>query len=245
MHCAPLLVIFLLFVVGSFARTNANVTMYGIGDHPWHNETLIREKRQASVVASFWTDSDLSGNHVNILTNALEIPNLSLVLGNFYNSISSIHVINLDYVVTVYTGIGFTGTSWAFRSTAPVNNLAQYGINDQIKSIKGVLGQTWTGPWTGAVVLFEDSNYGGKSIYVEGGSYGPLTTAAYNGAGNFGNDKLSSAIIFPATSAQFFQNADFTPTSTKVPVTASSLGYVGISNFSPGDWASSIIVAPN
>lgn len=166
-------------------------------------------KRQQSPLATFYSDSNGGG-----LTWTAMYPYLEYgggVAANMMDKISSIDMLDMNYILYVYTDFNYGGNCWSFRSPIRIYNLADYGINDAILSVRFV----YVGLDYGAIVLYQDSNYKGKSMYVPAAPSGTTnypdirTTGSISGmCGNFGNDKLSSFMIFKWTYVTFYKDTD-------------------------------------
>lgn len=166
-------------------------------------------------IGTFFPDSDYGGTGLTMNTTDTTLPNLLLSYPPMYNKISSLKIAN-GFLVFVYTGINYTGTSWVFRGPIDVPNLDDYGINDAIESIQAIP----ISSGTAGVTLFQNSNQGGVSNYFPTGTW---NLADYP----IGEKTASSVTIFGLTEAQInnsdstdaygFSNSTTTPINTNIP----------------------------
>lgn len=166
--------------------------------------------------------------------------------GYFTPGISSLRVLDMNYVIHIFRDINYGGAKWGFRNPVTVVDLDDYGLNDNTLSIKA----TYVGNEAG-VTLYENAYYDGKSIYVGYGNFNSMSTASYfpnaspGTAGSIGNDKVSSLIALPYTNVVLYQDINLnigcgSCSTSSYPNDASTILYV--SQVSPNDWASSLIV---
>ena len=181
-----------------------------------------------SIVARFYKDKNFLGNNFDVHTNRLEYPDLRSY--SVENTFSSIKPWMLFYTVTVYDGYNFTGNSYTFRYPTEVANLSDYGLNDDIKSLKA----TYIGNLMGAVTLYRDSNAKGKSQYFTPGSYSNLKNQP------IGGDTVSSIHLYPKTTIEIFRYSDY---RNRIEVfTNNTIADVQLIKVANNDKASSIIV---
>lgn len=148
-----------------------------------------------TTIATFYVDKNYDGAAYNLLTTTnLSNPNLANGFPNLSNVISSIQCFDPNYIVYVYTGINYTGTTWAFRAPTNVADLSQYGLNDSIKSIQA---QFLGAPGIGCTV-FQEPGVRGRSNYI-GGPVTVLNITNTGFAGNIGQNTLSSLWIYNNT----------------------------------------------
>ena len=155
-----------------------------------------------TTIATFYEHSDYTGQFINLTTADLDIADLSQNgFPNLYDKISSLKIFDITYIIYVYTGTYFTGTAWAFRYPAKPQNLSQYGINDEIKSIKAV----YVGAATASCILYEDSDALGRSSYI-GGPIRIDNVTQTNYPGTIRNDKLSSLTLYNHTKVTLYKD---------------------------------------
>lgn len=172
-------------------------------------------------MATFYTNSGYSGTKLTLYTGSPRINNLLLATPNVDLAISSITV-NNGYLIFVYTGVNCTGTSWVFRGPIDVDNLENYGINDQIQSLLGTDVDT-TAP---GITLFQGSNQSGLSYYFPTGVYNlanyPIKANTASSVIIYG---FSEAVLSGTDGDQVFTNhvTTGTPDSVKNKDNATSL----------------------
>lgn len=202
------------------------------------SETKTRGKRSTNI-ATFWADKDGGGGSFTADTDQLWYNNLAST--GWANTISSFTILDLNYIVCLYTGEDESGTVWCFRSPIQIYDLSNYGLNDAINSIE----LAYEGTPESAVILFEDSNYEGKSVYLpaaSGGTEYPQidnTEQIAGWGGNIGNDKLSSLILLDWTAVYIYQNTNYGGGVMDYGYSSNSYDYVA--QVSHNDWASSLI----
>jgi len=168
-----------------------------------------------STLAIFYINSNGGGSALALTSEELVYNDLSVYHG-FSNSISSIQILNLNFILNVYTSTYLGGTCWTFRSPIQVYNLANYpGLNDKIQSLQFIP----TGTGVGGSTMYENTNYQGLSVYVSSGTgtggtmdYPNIAdTASVSGyCGIFPQNALSSVIVLNPGLFTYYTGLDFT-----------------------------------
>lgn len=198
------------------------------------------KKRQSTPLATFYQNSNGGGTSWTATLPTLLYPG---GIPYLTDKVTSIDLLDMNYILHVYTGFDYSGTCWSFRSPIRIYNLADYGINDAISSIRFV----YVGSDYGAVILYQHGNYAGKSIYVPGSTtttYYPniQTTASISGmCGVMGNDMVSSLILLKWSATTLYRDGNFGGTFINYGISHSDYEYVP-SMGSYSDWVSSLEV---
>lgn len=150
-----------------------------------------------SYICRMYKDKNYSNLCFSMDTSNLEYPDLSIYAVE--NMISSMELYNTAYIITVYTGYNYSGTSWVLRAPTNVSDFSKYGINDAIKSVKAVL----VGYPSYGVTLFRDSNQSSRSQYFTVGDYPDFSSLP------IGGDTVSSLYLYPKTAVQIFRHANY------------------------------------
>ena len=201
-----------------------------------------RNNKRYNNIVTFYENSDGGGATLTLTDASLGYVSLSNY--NFANKISSIQLLDMNYVVNVYTGVEYLDTCWTFGSPIMVYNLQNYGINDKIQSV--LLFNKNNNH--GAATMYVNADFEGLSVYVPGGpgqsnlGYPNIAaTSTISGAcGTFPNNALSSVIVSPYTTFFYWTNDDFTGNALDYGGPENS--YIYQSQVSYNDQASSVRV---
>lgn len=158
-----------------------------------------------TTIALFYIDSNFGGTPFGLLTTTnLSVADLSQGFPNLSNRISSLQCLDPNYVVQVFTGVNFTGTRWDFRAPTVARSLSQYGLNDNIKSVRAV----YDARNIGTATFFQDFNLTGKSMYAPGNAKTIISDNTPN-TGAIGNDTLSSMWLYDRTKVTLYRDTFF------------------------------------
>lgn len=203
----------------------------------------LHKRQGGTALAYFYKDSNFGGG--SPLTLYDNNPTLNDLSGYaFSNVISSLWLTSTaiaGWTITACTGTTFGGYCWDFATPNPVGNLNSYpNMNDQIKSIKAVQSAWW--PLSGGgVTTYYDSNYNGRSAYETNTNWTPCPSIPSNGHGSFGSDQLSSAILAPATTAQFWRdtNGPWSSSPYMCYTNTDTANFLYVPSVTNNDWMSS------
>lgn len=155
-------------------------------------------KRQVGPPFAFICTNSNGGGTCTTLNGPVAVWNT--MPAGYDKTVSSIYFLTAGWYMSVYTEQNLQGTEWVFCGY-DIPNLSPFGVlNDKIRSVAFVYSGTGSGMFYGNVALFSDTNYLGKYICCPIGAWLDMN-CAINGAGNFGNDQLSSLVVWPYTNA--------------------------------------------
>lgn len=191
---------------------------------PYLNEKLLNgsivvdppesHKRQSTLIASLCMDKNLQTcNAYQLTTTTTSIP--VIVTGSPYG-ISSAQLYDRGYVLVLYRNANYQGETRVFRTTYPINNMADQGdFNDVTGSARII----YYGTLLYGVNLWEDSNFGARVSYVLPGNYGimdgsgatlcPFVGQPCVSSLSIRADKLSSFEVMPGIKLELWKNANF------------------------------------
>lgn len=154
------------------------------------------DNKNYSNVVTLYQNCNGMGPSLTLTDKSLTYNDLSNY--NFTNVISSIQLLDLNYIINAYTQPNFTGYCWTFGSPIMVYDLQDYGINDKVQSIL-LINKNNNHV---ASIIYAKADFRGSSLYVAN------NLNHVNLCGTLPINTLSSIIILPYASFFYWANID-------------------------------------